>query len=486
MQKFTTTLMLVIGLCGCGGSSSNNSVPNPVPSTPDFTQLREVIQEDLTNNNAAAVSIAIYKDGEIVFAEAFGEKVKGQGVPATPNTLFQLGSTTKMFTAVATLQLVEQGLISLDDKLVSAMPEIQYPGEHALDWQNIEIRHLLTHQSGLRDNEVQIDQPLLDVMLSIYPNAFSPMNPPNLFFNYSNPNWSYLGALIEDFTHQDYADYMRQNVFEKLGMPRTTIGRSGAIIDGDYALGYQEQPNGNNSYISDISQIPITIVGHPAGSETWSTPSEQLKMAEFLLNGNENILEDTLRTEITKAHVHQEFAGLPQHYGYGVFVDDGFIHNEQWYPIKVWEHGGNTNSYTSLFFILPEQNVAVSLMSSGAFNDFKSSMVAALNAVSTVPSPMEEPVLASLPEQYSKHEGTYSTGELTIIVTKEESNLVLTIPEFEATNTPYERRLTPVGDATFMAVLNGEAIPITFFPTDESTESVYIRSRQNVAIKDGY
>ena len=98
MKKSIAILLLVVGLSGCGGSSSNNSTPNPNPSAPDFGTLREAIQDNLANNNAAAVSLAIYKDGESVFAEAFGEKVKGEGEPVTPNTLFQLGSTTKMFT----------------------------------------------------------------------------------------------------------------------------------------------------------------------------------------------------------------------------------------------------------------------------------------------------------------------------------------------------------------------------------------------------
>lgn len=486
MQKSIAILLFVVGLYGCDSSSSNNSTPNPNPSAPDFAPLREAIRDDLANNNAAAVSVAIYKGGEIVFAEAYGEKVKGEGEPVTPNTLFQLGSTTKMFTGVAALQLVEQGVISLDDKLVNVLPQIQYPGEQALDWQDIGIEHLLTHQSGLRDNSLDIDEPLVDFMTSIYPQEFPQMNPPGLFYNYSNPNWSYLGAVVEELGQQDFAEYVKQNVFEKLGMPRTSVGRSGAIADGDYALGYQEQPDGNNAYLTEIGQIPISTAGYPAGTETWSTPTEQLKMADFLLNGNSDVLDNSLRTEITEAHVSREFGGLPQNYGYGVFVDDGFIQGDNWYPIKVWEHGGNTSAYSSEFFILPEENIAISIMSSGGFTDFRSSLVAAIAAVSALPTPTSEPVSPSDPAQYHKHEGAYSTRNLTIIVTQEGSNLFLTIPEFESNNTPYERQIFPVGDTTFIAELNGEQIQLTFFPIQEGGESVYIRSRGDVAIKDGY
>jgi CubicO group peptidase (beta-lactamase class C family) len=486
VQKFTVILVFVVGLCSCGGSSSSNSTPNPNPSAPDFAPLRTAIQDDLANNNAAAVSVAIYKEGEIVFAEAFGEKIRGRGVPVTPDTLFQLGSTTKMFTGVAALQLVEQDVISLGDKLVNVLPQIQYPGEQALDWQDIDIEHLLTHQSGLQDNSLDIDQPLLDFMKSTYPQEFGQMNPPDLFYNYSNPNWSYLGAIVEELSQQNFAEYVEQNVFEKLGMSRTSIGRSGAITDGDYALGYQEQPDGNNSYVTDISQIPMSTAGYPAGTETWSTPTEQLKMADFLLNGNSEILGDALRSQITEAHVSREFGGLPQNYGYGVFVDDGILQEENWYPIKVWEHGGNTPAYTSLFYIFPEENIAISIMSSGGFNDFRASLLAALSAVGTLPAPTSQPFLQSEPAQYHKHEGTYSTGPLTVIVAQEGSKLFLTIPEFESSNTPYERQIFPIGDKTFNAELNGEEIQLTFFPIQEGGESVYIRTRGAVAIKDGY
>lgn len=486
MKKSIALLLLVVGLYGCGSSNSNNSTPNPNPSAPDFAPLREAMQDNLANNNAAAVSLAIYKDGEIVFAEAFGEKVKGGGEPVTPDTLFQLGSTTKMFTGVAALQLVEQGVISLDDKLVNVLPQIQYPGEQALDWQDIDIEHLLTHQSGLRDYSLDIDEPLVDFMKSIYPRQFPQMNPPGLFYNYSNPNWSYLGAVVEELGQKDFADYVKQNVFEKLGMSRTSIGRSGAIADGNYALGYQEQPDGNNAYVTDISQLPLGTAGHPAGTETWSTPTEQLKMADFLLNGNSNILDNSLRAQITEAQVSREFGGLPQNYGYGVFVADGFIQGDNWFPIKVWEHGGNTSAYTSEFFIFPEQNIAISIMSSGAFNDLRASLVAAITAVGTLPTSIEEPVSSSEPTQYHKHEGTYSTGALTIIVSQEGNNLFFTIPEFETSNTPYERRIAPVGDRTFVAALNGDEIRLTFFPIQEGGESVYIRTRNDVAIKDGF
>ena len=87
------------------------------------------------------------KSGEIVYANAFGNKIKDGADAADSETLFQIGSTTKMFTATAALQLVQNNSITLDQPLTSALPTLNLSSEHD-GWQDITIHHLLTHQGG--------------------------------------------------------------------------------------------------------------------------------------------------------------------------------------------------------------------------------------------------------------------------------------------------------------------------------------------------
>ncbi|AFT94864.1 beta-lactamase-like protein [Alteromonas macleodii str. 'Balearic Sea AD45'] len=489
MYKLVGTLFLTAFLTACGGSNSNEPSPNPNPSPDRFSQLRTTIEQDLTSNNTAAISIAIYQEGDVVFAEAFGEKVKGTGEPVTTDTLFQLGSTTKMFTAVSTLQLIEQGSITLDDNLVNVVPQIQYPGDQTLDWQGIEIQHLLTHQSGLRDSGLQSNEPLQSYMKAVYPQQSRLMNPPGLFHNYSNPNWSYLGVLIEELSGVGFDEYVKTNIFDDLGMTRSAVGRSGAVANGNYALGYQAlDPNEPGTYVTNISQIPETTVGHPAGTETWSTPTEQLKMAEFLLNGNESILGNEFREQLTTAHVSENFGGLPVNYGYGIYVNEGFNNDEAWYPIRNWNHGGNTLSYTSVFYVFPDLDIAISIMSSGAFSELTPTLLAALDAVTTLPASTELPLIPNDPTKYVMHEGVYTTENFTFIIEAEGNNLTITIPELDSMPQPipYERELAHFGDDTFFAEIGGEVSNLTFIPIEADGESVYIRNRELVAIKDGY
>jgi CubicO group peptidase (beta-lactamase class C family) len=486
MQKLLTILIVACGLVACGNSDSKKDSPIVISEPDQFTLLRNTVELELAQNNAVAVSVAIYQQGDIVFAEAFGEKVQG-GEAATPDTLFQLGSTTKMFTGLATLQLIQQGMLNTQDKLVNVLPNIQYPAAQALTWQDVNIQHMLTHQGGFLDDYIgsDPDDELVEYMSSTYPQQNRQMNPPGLFHNYSNPNWSYLGAVIEHLSQNPFAQHMQQSVFEPLGMQRTSMERSQVIADGDYAIGFQT--NGVDDVVmNSIEQIQPWPSGSPAGSETWSTPKEQLKMAEFLLNGNLDVLSDQLREEMVAPHVDTELAGLPMYYGYGLFVDDGFIYDGQWYAEKIWQHGGNTTAYTSLFWILPEKNIAVSIMSSGAYNDFEASMLAALNAVTDLPSPQDIPFLPSNPDEYFKHEGVYAAGEFSIIVNLENERLTITIPEFDANNIPYQPHLVPLGDSTFIATVENEDLLVSFLPENESGESVYLRNRDAVGIKEGH
>ncbi len=487
MLKYISALFLVFGLLACSSSDSKKETPPPEPRPDQFKSLRQVIESDLQNNNAVAVSVAIYHQGNIVFAEAFGEKIKGSGEQATSETLFQLGSTTKMHTGLATLQLIQQGQLDFEDKLTHVLAEIEYPNEQMLGWQDVNIQHLLTHQGGFSDTYVgaDADSSLVEYMTFTYPQQNPQMNRPGIFYNYSNPNWSYLGAIIEHLSQTPYVEYMQQNVFEPLGMQRTTIGRSEVIADGDYALGFQSIGE-EETCLDDISQILETPSILPAGSETWSTPTEQLKMAEFLLNGNSNILSEQLRSEITKPQVDIEFAGLPQNYGYGIYTDEGFMYDDLWYPEKVWHHAGGTYAHTSAFWILPEKDIAISIMSSGYANDFAKTMIAALSAVTDLPTPQAVPFAPSDPNEYAKHEGSYIAGALTIIVNQENDKLTISIPELDANAIPYENALYPVGGTTFATAIENEEILITFLPEIEGGESVYLRHRNLVGIKVGY
>lgn len=441
----------------------------------------------MQSNQSAAVSIAIYHNGEVVYADAFGNTQLNGDEPVTTSTLFQLGSTTKMFTSLATLQLVDQGVISIDDPLTVVLPGIEYLAEQSQTWQDIKLQDLMTHQGGFLDDYQTMSgtDGLTSYMLNKYGEANPKMVESGQFFNYSNPNYSFLGAVLEYLTQQDYRDLMASSVFEPLGMSRTTQIKEQVGLDGDYALGVFAQSDGSVQGYENIDQVNSWLPVIPAGIYTWSTPTELLKMADFLLSGNNDVLGESLRVELTKPQISLEYAGLPLNYGYGVFVDDGFAHQNQWYPEKVWQHGGNTAGYTSTFWVLPDQNVAVAILSTGYNDDYTDTVVEAIKSVVDLPVAQNMPFGNIDTTSFDQHVGSYNNGTDTMEITNNDGVLEIELPELDADGVNYNPVLEPIGDNTFIVTVNSEDFDITFLPRDESDNSIYIRNREFVGIRAG-
>ncbi len=497
MVKLLTMCVCVYFLQACGGDS-NQSNPENEPEVilfdvgDGFDSVRNMANTDLLVNNAPAVSIAIYKDGEVVFAEAYGTKVRGQSEEVDKDTLFQMGSTTKIFTVLATLRMLERNSLTVDEKLMDLLPGIVVEDSQPFDWSDISVHHLLSHQSGFTDFvdwEESADS-LQEFARTTYPASYGRMNPAGVFWNYSNPNWSYLGAILEVQNEQGYSEIMNQDVFLPLDMPRTTIAKDVVVIDGNYALGTGRIKQGSNTAYasaSDIDEIQTSVFSEPAGIYTWSTPTEMLEMADFLINGDVNILSDQLRNEMTSPQVDLQDT-IPLDYGYGLFVSDGFRDgfgdNSKWYPMKLWSHSGNTLAYSSMYWVLPEENVAVSILSSGYLTDFRATMIEALEAVITLPAPVEIPVIPVATELFNDHVGRYEGFWGIVDVSTNGTQLFQSIPAFDAQGRAYERELQAVGGSVFLSNVDGINNVVTFIPQEPGGESYYIRNRGFVAIRN--
>ena len=146
-----------------------------------------------------------------------------------PNSIFNLGSIAKPFTSVAVLQLQEKGLLNVDDMVVKYIPEFVYD--------NISIKHLLSHTSGLMQNLEQIEgfestsyinnDTLLNILSRYRPQLFCA---PGSEWIYSNLGYEILASVVERVTKMKFSEYMRRNIFEPAGMSRTFIPCSREVI----------------------------------------------------------------------------------------------------------------------------------------------------------------------------------------------------------------------------------------------------------------
>ena len=482
---------LSILLVGCGGSSKKDNTTNPPPVTPPPTvsNLMQQAENDRVANNAAAVSVAIYHQGEVVFADAVGTRLPNGDVPVDHNTLFQIGSTTKVMTSIAALQLIEDGKIALDDKLVDSLSNLSYPEIHGDYWQSIRLDWLMTHQGAFDDayNGLEHSDDLITYMSQDFTIENGLMNKPGQFFNYSNPNYSFLGAVVAEQSGMDYASYMHQEVFASLGMARSTFDNQQVSEDGNFALGISDL-SGTNEPKTDISELIAPEAVLPAGGNTWSTPTEMLQLAQFLMDGNEQVLTEQNVQSITAKHVAMP-GPTSLHYGYGMIMSDGFVFNNQWYPIKIYQHGGNANdnAYTSLFYLFPEHDLAVSVLSSGTNDDLTGTLVAALEHVDLLPEPTPFALPTVNTQHFDKFAGEYNVDGISLTIAHQNNNLTLSIPLFDAQNISYSKTLYAYSANSFVLEINDEQLLFTFVSTDNGQTFDYFVNRNAVAtrVKEG-
>lgn len=178
-------------------------------------------------NRIPGLSVAVVQDGQLSFARGYGSD--GLGRPMSPETRLCVGSVSKSFTALAVLQLERRGLLDLDAPYARYVPWFAVDGEGA---ERITVRHLLTHTSGL--DETGDPQPELpDASLEDEVGSLARVRPsaaPGTRFVYYNKNYRALGYLVEILGGQPFGVYMRERIFEPLGMAGATLDPAGIAV----------------------------------------------------------------------------------------------------------------------------------------------------------------------------------------------------------------------------------------------------------------
>ena len=182
----------------------------------DLQAVDSFLQRQVKANRIPGLAVAIVQGDQILFSEGYGKA--SAGIPVTPQTQFYLGSVSKGFTALAVMQLIEQGKLELDAPVQKYLPWFEVADPDASS--EITIRHLLNHTSGLSetgDPNVGAYTSSLEEQAQLMKNVH-PISPAGSHFTYYNQNYRLLGLLIEQVSGEPYDDYIRNHVFEPLGM----------------------------------------------------------------------------------------------------------------------------------------------------------------------------------------------------------------------------------------------------------------------------
>lgn len=331
MKKIIGILKLLVltTAAACQADAQNLSV-----------KIDSLVQRIISDKNGPGAVFMVAKKGKPIYKKAFGKANLELDVKLTTEHVFQIGSMTKQFTAVAVMMLADQGKLKVTDTISRYIPD--YPSGN-----KITIHHLLTHTSGIIDftkmnglKEIAQKEMTPKMMVDFFKNE--PVDfAPGEKFEYNNSGYVLLGYIIELVSGETYEDFITTNIFQRAGMHQSRYASDRQIIM-NRASGYQKKESGyvNKTIIS--YSVPFS------SGALMSTVGDLLKWQNAL---NQNILfkTDLLKKAFVKYSLNN---GEEFYYGYG-------WHIKEMNGMQTREHGGSIFGFKSMGVYIPGEDIYV-------------------------------------------------------------------------------------------------------------------------------
>ncbi len=381
-----------------------------------FNKTENFIFNKASETKLPSVTIAVIRKDEVLWSKAFGFKDLERGLPATPDTLYCIGSVTKSFTSLAIMQLAEQGKLSLED-----------PVDKYLDFnikpkgQKVRLHHLLTHTSGLPalayaeavlskasgagDYWLPISS-IDDLLLFMDKAGDWVENKPGERWFYLNEGYAMLGAIIEKVSGKSYTEYVDEFILTPLGMERSTFARADFENDGNAAVPYTITDTGKQI----PSSYPFGAIMADGG--LISSVHEMAKYVSMYLGwgklGKTQLLKKESIKEMEKGRIETPMTGGPfgvRMYGYALGTVPNFLGN------KVISHSGSVGTATAFMGFIPEKNLGVVvLINGGGYGPDQIGLYALAEALGENPDELpfvkREALLKDLAGHYHTYKGT--------------------------------------------------------------------------------
>jgi CubicO group peptidase (beta-lactamase class C family) len=297
-----------------------------------------------------------------VYTKGFGVAEMGSDKPITPQSLFQVCSAGKTVVAMAIMQLVEQGLVGLDDPVTDYLP---YFSEADEAYKDITIRHLLAHRSGIPHKAgdaivmFQTAEPRYDdAALEDHVRSLSDhelLFAPGEGYTYSSPGFDVLGDVIAKVSGQSFEEYMAEHIFAPLGMQDSTF----LWTDADPELLTTPHMYDDDSKAEILSFYPYDRRSAPSGG-LYASVDDLSRMAMTHLNGGEldgeRIISaaayDEMWTPVSETGWAEWFGPAWTDYGLGWLMGEDGGH-------MIYNHTGANSGYQSHLLVVPDENLAI-------------------------------------------------------------------------------------------------------------------------------
>jgi CubicO group peptidase (beta-lactamase class C family) len=306
------------------------------------------LRAELQRQHIPGIALAVLKQGKPLYVKGYGAATLEHPVAVVPNTVFQLGSIGKQFTAVAVMLLADEHKLNLDDPVSKFLPEVP------ASWSKITLRLMLNHQAGIAQYTTPQRQ-LLDlshdysdaelIQLAIsQPLDFEP----GTDVSYSDVGYVLLGFVINRVAGEFYGDFLQQRIFKPLGMRRTRIISEADIIPGR-ASGYELREDG-----SLRNQTPVSpALNRTADGSLYSTVIDLMRW-DRALDGDDVLPHGELE-RMWRVDAHRNGLAPLYHYGYG--WENNHINGH-----RLVEYDGNWQGFQAVMSRYVDEKLTVILL----------------------------------------------------------------------------------------------------------------------------
>ncbi|WP_199318348.1 serine hydrolase domain-containing protein [Leptolyngbya sp. FACHB-541] len=326
--------------------------------------IDQLIGDEIAKSSVPGVVISVVKDGEIFFAKGYGYANLAENIPVdVDRTLFRVASLSKLFTATATMQLYEQGLLDVNEDV---SPYLDFKLDNPFS-EPVTFARLMMHTDGSTVRRIGLAAQTEAEMTPLGKYLTDHMPPiawqPGKLYSYSSHSTALLGYLVEKISGTPFAQYIDEHILQPLDMPRSTfLQPPPPELADNLAVGYQKQ----GGTFKPVPYLYLNIA--PAASLSATATDMAHFMIAHLLDGRYQD-ERILQPETTRLMHETHFTQHPKLPGTGYSFRERLVNN-----IRTIGHLGSLRGYSSSLTLMPDQNIGI-FVAANAFSGIHSKLL---------------------------------------------------------------------------------------------------------------